>query len=62
MLCSSLIIGQGAVGWWMVKSGLKDFEKDLEKKQMKNQEVKVSPFRLGAHLTSAFLILSLFTQ
>jgi len=31
-LCSSLIIGQGAVGWWMVKSGLNDKENENKSK------------------------------
>ncbi|CAI0409945.1 unnamed protein product [Linum tenue] len=35
--------GQGMIGWWMVKSGLE-------------AEPRVSPYRLAAHLTSAFAI------
>ncbi|TXG66973.1 hypothetical protein EZV62_008248 [Acer yangbiense] len=35
--------GQGFIGWWMVKSG---------------SEPRVSPYRLAAHLTSAFVIYS----
>lgn len=43
-----------------MQSGLKRSEK--ERAGGRNQEVKVSPFRLGAHLTTAFVILSLFTR
>ncbi|NQW12319.1 MAG: COX15/CtaA family protein [Alphaproteobacteria bacterium] len=37
---------QGAIGWWMVTSGLAD-------------EPRVSPYRLAVHLSMAFLILGL---
>ena len=37
---------QGAIGWWMVTSGLVD-------------EPRVSPYRLAVHLSMAFLILGL---
>lgn len=37
---------QGAIGWWMVTSGLAD-------------EARVSPYRLSVHLSMAFLILGL---
>lgn len=37
---------QGAIGWWMVTSGLVD-------------EARVSPYRLSVHLSMAFLILGL---
>ena len=42
---------QGFVGWWMVRSGLQrlDNEHDVP---------RVSPYRLAAHLTSAFVIYS----
>lgn len=40
---------QGLVGWWMVRSGLR--ESDLE-----NHVPRVSPYRLATHLTSAFAI------
>jgi len=43
---------QGAIGWWMVKSGLEDVptgDDDI---------TRVSPYRLATHLTSAFLIYS----
>eukprot|EP01018_Ginkgo_biloba_P025643 Gb_33248 [translate_table: standard] len=41
--------GQGLVGWWMVKSGLQEPESEY-------MEPRVSPYRLAAHLTSAFVI------
>lgn len=47
-----LIVGQGLVGWWMVKSG-------LEKPKEEWERVKVSPYRLASHLLSAFGIYTL---
>ncbi|XP_057970295.1 cytochrome c oxidase assembly protein COX15 isoform X2 [Malania oleifera] len=41
--------GQGLVGWWMVKSG-------LEEPVSEYVQPRVSPYRLAAHLTSAFII------
>ncbi|XP_047976131.1 cytochrome c oxidase assembly protein COX15-like [Salvia hispanica] len=41
--------GQGLIGWWMVKSG-------LEEPPSEYTEPRVSPYRLAAHLTSAFAI------
>ncbi|GAB2280022.1 Cytochrome c oxidase assembly protein cox15 [Dionaea muscipula] len=41
--------GQGLIGWWMVKSG-------LEEPASEYAEPRVSPYRLAAHLTSAFVI------
>lgn len=41
--------GQGLIGWWMVKSG-------LEEPESEHSEPRVSPYRLAAHLTSAFVI------
>ncbi|CAL1386738.1 unnamed protein product [Linum trigynum] len=41
--------GQGMIGWWMVKSG-------LEEPASEYAEPRVSPYRLAAHLTSAFAI------
>ncbi|KAH6813550.1 cytochrome c oxidase 15 [Perilla frutescens var. frutescens] len=41
--------GQGLIGWWMVKSG-------LEEPASEYSEPRVSPYRLAAHLTSAFAI------
>ncbi|KAL0303600.1 UNVERIFIED_CONTAM: Cytochrome c oxidase assembly protein COX15 [Sesamum radiatum] len=43
--------GQGLIGWWMVKSG-------LEEPTTEYAEPRVSPYRLAAHLTSAFVIYS----
>ncbi|KHG12480.1 Cytochrome c oxidase assembly COX15 -like protein [Gossypium arboreum] len=43
--------GQGLIGWWMVKSG-------LEEPASEYVEPRVSPYRLAAHLTSAFVIYS----
>lgn len=40
---------QGLVGWWMVKSGLQEPKNQYE-------TPRVSPYRLAAHLTSAFVI------
>lgn len=40
---------QGLVGWWMVRSGLQEPLDEYA-------EPKVSPYRLAAHLTSAFVI------
>lgn len=42
---------QGFVGWWMVKSGLEEPETEYI-------QPRVSPYRLAAHLTSAFAIYS----
>ncbi|XP_031114760.1 cytochrome c oxidase assembly protein COX15-like [Ipomoea triloba] len=41
--------GQGLIGWWMVKSG-------LEEPPSEYVIPRVSPYRLAAHLTSAFAI------
>ncbi|KAK4803775.1 hypothetical protein SAY86_003592 [Trapa natans] len=41
--------GQGLIGWWMVKSG-------LEEPPSEYIQPRVSPYRLAAHLTSAFAI------
>lgn len=43
--------GQGLIGWWMVKSG-------LEEPASEYAQPRVSPYRLAAHLTSAFAIYS----
>ncbi|CAA2994966.1 cytochrome c oxidase assembly COX15 [Olea europaea subsp. europaea] len=43
--------GQGLIGWWMVKSGLEEPKSEFT-------EPRVSPYRLAAHLTSAFAIYS----
>ncbi|KAK3033291.1 hypothetical protein RJ639_033222 [Escallonia herrerae] len=41
--------GQGLIGWWMVKSGLEEPASEFA-------QPRVSPYRLAAHLTSAFVI------
>ncbi|GMH99812.1 hypothetical protein TrVE_jg2113 [Triparma verrucosa] len=43
---------QGAVGWWMVKSGLG------EDRRGDHKEIRVSPYRLAAHLCTAFVTYS----
>jgi cytochrome c oxidase assembly protein subunit 15 len=43
---------QGLIGWWMVKSG-------LTQPQDPRREVRVSPYRLTAHLTMAFTLYSM---
>merc|ERR1712107_753342 len=40
---------QGGIGWFMVKSG-------LEEPKVEGQNIHVSPYRLAAHLGSAFAI------
>lgn len=49
---SSLIAFQGFIGWWMVKSGLKD---DLF---APGSHPRVSQYRLAAHLAAAFVCYS----
>lgn len=44
---------QGALGWYMVKSG-------LEAKEDPNAVPRVSQYRLAAHLTSAMTLYVLF--
>jgi len=44
---------QGAIGWWMVKSGLNN--NDLQHRIEKNQEIRVSAYRLATHLSMAFV-------
>ena len=44
---------QGLVGWWMVKSGLG------ENRRGDKKEIRVSPYRLAAHLSMAFSTYSL---
>jgi cytochrome c oxidase assembly protein subunit 15 len=44
---------QGLVGWWMVKSGLG------EDRRNDSKEIRVSPYRLAAHLGMAFSTYSL---
>ncbi|RKP22133.1 COX15-CtaA-domain-containing protein [Rozella allomycis CSF55] len=49
-LINLMILSQGLLGWYMVKSG-------LDKRIVENNEwPRVSPYRLAAHLSSAFII------
>lgn len=50
--------GQGLVGWWMVKSGLENRHEDLAS----GKEIRVSPYRLAAHLATAFATFSLLVH
>jgi cytochrome c oxidase assembly protein subunit 15 len=53
---------QGAVGWWMVKSGLQRDKikvEEAEAWQLNTQFAAVSPYRLTAHLGSALTIYAL---
>lgn len=45
---------QGAIGWWMVRSGLEEHGHEQLKKR---NEVRVSPYRLATHLSFAFTTL-----
>lgn len=45
----TLLLTQGLVGWWMVRSGLQEPEGEWD-------TPRVSPYRLAAHLASAFTI------
>ncbi|TDH67936.1 hypothetical protein CCR75_008197 [Bremia lactucae] len=50
----SLGATQGAIGWWMVRSGLEEHGHE----QLENcNEVRVSPYRLATHLAFAFTTL-----
>jgi heme a synthase len=55
LLGASFALGgaQGLVGWWMVKSGLK------ERQPGDVRDVRVSPYRLTAHFATALIIYSL---
>jgi cytochrome c oxidase assembly protein subunit 15 len=46
---------QATIGWWMVKSGLKENLGD----QYEKKDVKVSPYRLAVHFSCALLIFCL---
>ena len=43
---------QGAIGWWMVSSGLKDKKKTTEI----DKTPRVSPYRLSVHAGNAYLL------
>ena len=49
--------GQGAIGWWMVKSGLQ--HERFEGIENSHVRVSVSPYRLATHLSMAFSLYSL---
>lgn len=53
-IATALILAQGGIGWWMVKSGL-DPSKNSD-----TSVPRVSQYRLATHLTIAFLLYSLF--
>jgi cytochrome c oxidase assembly protein subunit 15 len=48
--------GQGLIGWWMVKSGLEGVDPSQKK------EIRVSPYRLAAHLLMAFTTYTLLLK
>uniref|UniRef100_A0A1I8I827 Cytochrome c oxidase assembly protein COX15 n=1 Tax=Macrostomum lignano TaxID=282301 RepID=A0A1I8I827_9PLAT len=54
LIYGSLILGQGLLGWYMVRSG-------LSKDTLTQDVPRVSQYRLAAHLGSALLLFSLFT-
>nr|CAG4645480.1 EOG090X04TT [Lynceus sp. MCZ IZ 141354] len=51
----ALLAFQGLLGWYMVKSGL-----EAERFQKQSDVPRVSQYRLAAHLSSAFVLYSLF--
>ncbi|CAG0881347.1 unnamed protein product [Darwinula stevensoni] len=51
----SLILAQGLMGWYMVKSGLEE-----ERFQGQSDVPRVSQYRLAAHLSLAFVLYTLF--
>uniref|UniRef100_A0AC35UDH0 Cytochrome c oxidase assembly protein COX15 n=1 Tax=Rhabditophanes sp. KR3021 TaxID=114890 RepID=A0AC35UDH0_9BILA len=50
----TLLVGQGLVGWWMVKSGLDPSENS------NNEIPRVSQYRLATHLSLAFILYTQF--
>ena len=54
VLWGGLILGQGLLGWWMVKSGLKRIEKSDT-----NTVPRVSQYRLASHLGLALFLYTL---
>uniref|UniRef100_A0AC35GR96 Cytochrome c oxidase assembly protein COX15 homolog n=1 Tax=Panagrolaimus sp. PS1159 TaxID=55785 RepID=A0AC35GR96_9BILA len=53
-LAGGLLIAQGGIGWWMVKSG-------LDPRENSNKDVpRVSQYRLATHLGLAFILYSLY--
>lgn len=54
LLAGSLLLAQGGIGWWMVKSG-------LDPSKNSNKELpRVSEYRLATHLTMAFVLYSIY--
>ena len=53
-LFGGLVLMQGLIGWWMVKSGL------TEENAAKYSDPQVSHYRLATHLSGAFILYSLF--
>ncbi|PAV84124.1 hypothetical protein WR25_27241 [Diploscapter pachys] len=54
LLATTLLLTQGGVGWWMVKSG-------LDPSSNSDSSIpRVSQYRLATHLTLAFVLYSLF--
>jgi len=54
ILAGTLLISQGLIGWWMVKSG-------LDPSQNSNADVpRVSQYRLATHLSLAFVLYSIY--
>ena len=49
-----MLLFQGLLGWYMVKSGLEHRQDDA------NAVPRVSQYRLAAHLSSALVLYSLF--
>ena len=56
VLMGALLLGQGLMGWYMVKSGLD------EKITDNYAEPRVSHYRLASHLIMAFVLYSLLLQ
>ncbi len=51
LVYSGLVLAQGLMGWWMVKSG-------LDSKPSQDDIPRVSQYRLAAHLSMALLLYS----
>ncbi|TMS35567.1 hypothetical protein L596_002945 [Steinernema carpocapsae] len=53
-IAGSLLVSQGLIGWWMVKSG-------LDPSQNSSSDIpRVSQYRLATHLTMAFVLYTIF--
>uniref|UniRef100_A0A8R1EL47 Uncharacterized protein n=1 Tax=Caenorhabditis japonica TaxID=281687 RepID=A0A8R1EL47_CAEJA len=53
VVATTLLLAQGGIGWWMVKSG-------LDPSQNSSDVPRVSQYRLATHLTMAFALYSIF--